>query len=78
MLESNTEERKEPLVSPGRSFAPGLPRPCFSTAVKNDDFITARDRKEGRSAPELAVRLQSWVPQGRDGEIQTGQMTQEH
>ena len=78
MLESNTEERKEPLVSPGRSFAPGLPRPCFSTAVKNDDFITARDRKEGRSAPELAVRLQSWVPQGRDREIQTGQMTQEH
>lgn len=44
----NTEERKEPLVSPGRRFAPGLPRPCFSTAVKNDDFITAGvERKAG-------------------------------
>ena len=44
----NTEERKEPLVSPGRRFAPGLPRPCFSTAVKNDDFITAgTERKAG-------------------------------
>ena len=56
-------------MSPGRSFSPGLPRPSFTTAVKNDDFITARNRGEGRSAPELAVRLQSWAPQGRDQEI---------
>lgn len=74
MSESNTEERKEPLASPGRSFSPGLPRPSFTIAVKNDDFITARNRGEGRSAPELAVKLQSWAPQGRDQEIQAGQM----
>lgn len=72
MLHDNFEEKKEPLVSPGRSFSPRLPRPSFTTAVRVMILSLPGSRARGRSALELVVTLRSKAPQGRNKQKNKG------